>query len=92
MAFRQVSETEMRAVILKAVLPAWTSVVLLSFIFRQFDVSAYLSMGVCFFTAVAMQSELQARLLGGQRPLRYWILSGLLAVAGAGASAWIHFQ
>jgi uncharacterized membrane protein len=92
MAFQQVSEKEMRAVLLKAVLPAWTSVVLLSFILRQLDVPGYVLMGVCFFIAVIMQSVLQARVFRRPRPRLYWILSGVLAVAGASASAWLRLQ
>jgi len=37
MALRNVTEKEMRTVILQAVLPAWDSVVVLSFIFHELD-------------------------------------------------------
>jgi len=50
------------------------------------------SLGACFFIAVTMQAALQARVLCPSRPLRYWILTGVLAVAGAGASARIAFR
>ena len=41
---------------------------------------------------VILQAALQARVLCPSRPLRYWILTGVLAVAGAGASARIAFR
>jgi hypothetical protein len=92
MALRNVTEKEMRTVILQAVLPAWGSVVVLGFIFHELDWPAYVSLGACFFIAVTMQAALQARVLCPSRPLRYWILTGVLAVAGAGASARIAFR
>lgn len=92
MALRRVTEKEMLAVILRAVLPAWGSVVVLSFIFHELGWPAWVSLGACFFIAIVMQSVLQARVLRPPRPLRYWILTGVLAVAGASASAWINFR
>jgi hypothetical protein len=92
MAIRHVSEAEMRAVVLKAALPAWTSVVLLALLFRGLSLPAYISLGACIFIALTIQSVLQARVFPGPRPVRYWIFSGVIAMVGAIASAWIDFR
>lgn len=92
MVSRQINETEMRALVLKAALPAWVSVVVLAGLFHALGWPAYLTMGACFVIAVMVQSVLQVRVLGAPRPRRYWILSGALAAVGASASAWIAFR